>query len=317
MNNIEEDQKPKSLFCFGYGYTCDYLGHALQQMGGWHIAGTTRDIEKRDALRLKGIKAHIFDYEQPLLSPADFFHGVTHILISTPPSDDGDPSYLMHANDILAIPTLEWVGYLSTTGVYGDRDGGIVTEESELRPSSKRGSRRKMAEQQWFSLCHSNASLPVHSFRLAGIYGPGRSALDSVRAGIARRIDKPGHAFNRIHVEDIVQVLLASMTNPSSCSTYNLADDEPAPSHAVIEYACALLQQPVPPIVPFDSMDMSPMARSFYSDNKRVQNNKIKEQLGVALKYPNYRAGLEACLEAERQAGLLIDEAQRFPPQAS
>lgn len=298
----------KNIFCFGYGYTCDYLGHELQRLGGWKISGTTRDPEKKESLRARGIKAHIFDYEQPLGDPLAILDGVTHILISTPPSDEGDPTFLMHADDILRIPTLEWVGYLSTIGVYGDRNGGWVDEESEIRPSSKRGTRRAMAEEQWFSLAQSH-NLPVHSFRLSGIYGPGRSALDSVRAGVARRIDKPGHAFNRIHVEDIVQVLLASIQNPNPPTWYNLADDNPAPSHEVISYACQLLGFPEPRLIPFDEADMAPIALSFYKDNKRVRNERIKDELGVTLKYPDFKSGLDACLKAEQHALNDVQEA--------
>lgn len=201
----------------------------------------------------------------------------------------------------MGLKNLQWVGYLSTTGAYGDRGGAWVDENSEVRPSTKRGSRRAKAEEQWLSLQRSYG-LPVHVFRLAGIYGPGRSALDSVRAGVARRIDKPGHAFNRIHVEDIVQVLMASIENPHAGSVYNVSDDESAPSHEVIAYACALLGLTVPPLIPYEKADLAPITRSFYSDNKRLRNNKIKDELGVHLKYPDFRCGLEACLEAENHA---------------
>ncbi|MCK6417664.1 MAG: SDR family oxidoreductase [Alphaproteobacteria bacterium] len=290
------------LFCFGYGYTCDYLGYALAQHDrDWVLAGTTRDSEKRMALRARGITAHIFDYEHPLADPYHALEGTTHLLISTPPDDAGDPSFNMHAEDVLQISTLRWLGYLSTTSVYGDRDGGIVDETSELRPTSKRGSRRMEAEQQWLSLCHSHG-LPVHIFRLAGIYGPGRSALDSVRAGVARRISKPGHAFGRVHVEDIVQTLMASFTRPQAGQVYNVVDDIPAPSHEVIEYACQLLGKPVPPLVNFEDANLAPITRSFYMDNRHTLNNKIKTELGVSLKYPNFRAGLEGCLAAEDYA---------------
>jgi len=296
----------KRLFCFGYGYTCDYLGHYLQQSGGWDIAGTTRDSEKRESLKQRGIKAHIFDYEHPLGDPGYILEGTTHLLISTPPGDEGDTSFLLHAQDIAAIPSLEWVGYLSTTGVYGERDGNWVDENSEVRPSSKRGSRRAHAEQQWCSLFQAY-NLPLHIFRLSGIYGPGRSALDSVRAGVARRIDKPGHAFNRIHVDDIVQTLLASINYPNPGSVYNLSDDHPAPSHEVIAYACGLLGREPPPLIPYETADMAPIVQSFYKDNKRVQNSKIKEELGVDLKYPDYKTGLRGCLEAEAQLLKLIN----------
>ncbi len=299
----------KKLFCFGYGYTSEYVGHALRESDPsnteWAIAGTTRDPVKRQALRKRGIDAHVFDIDQPLPDPAYIFDGVTHMLISAPPGDAGDPAFIAHAADILQIPSLRWLGYLSTTGVYGNRGGDWVDESSEIRPSSKRGSRRAKAEDQWLSL-YKQDRLPVHIFRLAGIYGPGRSALDSVRAGVARRIDKPGHAFSRIHVEDIVNVLLSSMRNPQGNEAYNVCDDNPAPSHEVIAHACTLLKRPVPPLIPYKEADLAPITRSFYADNKRVSNEKIKKALGVDLKYRSYREGLEACLDAEDYALSLL-----------
>lgn len=291
----------KKLFCFGYGYSCDYLGHELERLGGWSLAGTTRDESKKEKLRTRNIDGHIFDYKHPLVDPSFILEGTTHLLISTPPNDDGDPSFLMHAKDILKISTLEWVGYLSTTGVYGNRDGGEVDEQDERIPTSKRGSRRVKAEDQWLSLLKSDG-LPVHIFRLAGIYGPGRSALDSIRAGVARRIDKPGHAFSRIHVEDIVQALIASMAKPSAGALYNVCDDYPAPSHEVISYACELIGKVAPPLLPYDEADLAPITRSFYADNKRVKNDKIKSELGVDLKYKDFKDGLKACLDAEDYA---------------
>lgn len=290
----------QKLFCFGYGYSCDYLGHELTA-AGWTVAGTTRNPEKRDTLKARGVDAHLFDYDCPLTDPLYTLRDVTHLVISTPPGDEGDPAFLMHAEDILSLEKLQWVGYLSTTGVYGDRDGEWVDESSELRPTSRRGSRRVKAEEQWLSLVKSH-NLPVHVFRLAGIYGPGRSALDSIRAGVARRIEKQGHAFSRTHVEDIVQVLIGSMNYPNPGAAYNVCDDLAAPSHEVIAHACDLLAKPVPPVIPFDEADLSPMARSFYADNKRVSNERIKKELGVDLKYKNYIDGLQACLDAEDYA---------------
>ncbi len=301
-------QGQKKLFCFGYGYTCDYLAHELLSRGGWTVAGTTRDPEKRDFLKERGIKTYLFDYERPLGAPEFVMEGTTHLLISTPPNDEGDPTFAQHAQDILNIPTLEWVGYLSTTGVYGDREGGIVDENSEIRPNTKRGSRRVRAEREWYSLLQ-HYNLPLHVFRLAGIYGPGRSALDSVRGGVARRINKPGQVFNRIHVEDIVQVLIASMEKHNPGAAYNLSDDDPVPSHEVILYACQLLGIEPPPLIPYNEADMAPIARSFYNDNKRVANHRIKSELGITLLYPNYRDGIDACLAAE-QSG----EAQHYLP---
>lgn len=269
--------------------------------GGWTVAGTTRDPEKRAFLRSRGVKAHLFDYEHPLSDPYFILDGTTHLLISTPPDDRGDPTFNMHAADIIRIPTLQWVGYLSTIGVYGNRNGGTVDEYSEIRPNSRRGSRRVRAEEEWLSLLQGYG-LPVHLFRLAGIYGPGRSALDSVRAGVARRINKPGQVFNRIHVEDIVQVLLASMGKPNPGAAYNLADDDPVPSWEVITYACEVLGLTPPPLIPYNEADMAPITRSFYNDNKRVANNRIKRELGVQLKYPDYKAGIDACLAAEQSS---------------
>ncbi|MBK6895965.1 MAG: SDR family oxidoreductase [Alphaproteobacteria bacterium] len=291
----------KHLFCFGHGYCCDYLGHELIEKEGWKISGTTRDPDKKNILRERGIRPFTFDETHPLADPLYILRDVTHILISTPPAEEGDPTFVMHAADICQLPGIEWIGYLSTTGAYGDRGGGWVDETSEVRPTTIRGTRRARAEEQWLSL-HKSHKLPVHVFRLAGIYGPGRSALDSVRAGVARRIDKPGHAFSRIHVEDIVQVLRASIARPAPGQIYNLCDDEPVPSHVVIDYACKLLKLPSPPLIPFDKVDLAPITRSFYADNKRVSNEKIKKALGVELKYKSYREGLEACLAAEKSA---------------
>lgn len=292
---------PKKLFCFGYGYTCDYLGHELGKAGGWRISGTTRDLEKRSLLRSRGVEAHIFDYEHPLADPRYILEDTTHLLISTPPDEEGDTAFRMHASDVAHIKTIEWIGYLSTTGVYGDRAGAWIDETAELRPSSKRGSRRLKAEEQWLSFGQQH-NVPVHIFRLAGIYGPGRSALDSVRAGVARRINKPGHFFSRVHVEDIVQTLLASFAKPHGGRAYNVCDDTPAASHEVIAYACELLGKPIPPLVEFEEANLAPITRSFYMDNRKVKNERIKEELGVKLKYGDYKEGLRGCLEAEDYA---------------
>lgn len=285
-----------NLFCFGYGYCSSWLASELMEEGSWAVSGTTRDELKKRVMSQDGVKGYLFDAEHAIPDPLYMLHDVTHILISTPPSDDGDPSFLAHAQDILKLPNLRWVGYLSTTGVYGDCDGEWVDETSAVRPTTKRGSRRAKAEQQWLSLFEQH-NLPVHIFRLAGIYGPDRCALDSVQSGVARRIYKAGHAFSRIHIEDIVQVLIASMNSPVAGEIYNLCDDESAPSHEVIDYACRLLGVESPPLVDYEAVDMAPITRSFYTDNKRVQNTKIKDILGVRLKYSNYREGLQGCLD--------------------
>ena len=292
--------KDNHLFCFGYGYSCEYLSRVLFADGHWQISGTTRDFDRRRDLRAAGIQGHILDTNVPLADPLYIMRDVTHILISSPPSNDGDPIFNMHAQDILNLPKLRWVGYLSTTGTYGDRSGGWVDENSAVRPSTKRGSRRLKAEKQWMSL-YENYKIPVHIFRLAGIYGPGRCAIDSVRAGVARRIHKPGHAFSRIHVDDLVQVLFASMNAPDAGNVYNVCDDHPAPSHEVIAYACELLGIEAPELLSYDSVDLAPITRSFYADNKRVNNDKMKNKLKISLKYPDFRSGLDACYRSEEE----------------
>jgi nucleoside-diphosphate-sugar epimerase len=222
--------------------------------------------------------------------------GVTHILSSIGPNAQGDPVLAqLRAEITSAAPDLEWVGYLSTTAVYGDRNGAWVDETAEVAPTSERGSWRTMAEAHWQQI----TDLPLHIFRLAGIYGPGRGPFAKLMAGKARRIVKPGQVFSRIHVDDIAQALLASMDQPQPGGIYNLCDDEPAPPQDVLGYAAELLGMPVPAEVPFDEAGMTPMARSFYGENKRVRNNRIKDELGVELLYPSYREGLQAVLKAE------------------
>ncbi len=203
-----------------------------------------------------------------------------------------------HGEDIAALPGLRWLGYLSTTGVYGDRGGGWVDETARLLPTGERGRRRVAAEQGWLGLWH-DSGVPVHIFRLAGIYGPGRSAFDALRAGTAKRIDKPGQVFSRIHVEDLARVLVASIGQPRPGAVYNVCDDDPSPPEAVVAHAATLLGMPQPPLVPFEAAELSPMARSFYDDNKRVSNRLIKTELGVCLLYPDFRVGLAAILADE------------------
>lgn len=294
----------KRLFVFGYGYTAAFLDRALREKG-WRIGGTTRDPEKYRTLREHGVESFLFDEDSPLPDPFRALQGTTHILFSIPPNDAGDPAFLAHMDDIEQIHTIEWAGYLSMTGVYGNRDGGWVDETSEIRPDTRRGAKRVRAEDQFLSAWRARG-FPVHIFRLSGIYGPGRSALDSVRAGNARRIDKPGFAFNRMHIDDIVQTLLASMNRPNPGRIYNLSDDRPAPSHELILQACEMLGVTPMPLIPFDLADLAPITRSFYADNKRVRNDRIKTELGVSLLYPDFIKGLQACLDAEKNEPDLI-----------
>ncbi len=303
----------KKLFCFGFGYTAGFLAGRLMARG-WQIAGTTTSAKKRDLLRKSGVEAMLFDRTHPIANPERAFADVTHMLFSVPPDADGDPVFNMHGADIAALTSLEWAGYLSTTAVYGNQDGNWVDETTPPAPASKRGSQRLKAEEQWQSL-YLNEGLPLHIFRCAGIYGPGRSALDVVRAGQARCVDKPGHMFNRIHVEDIAQTLQASIAHPRPGALYNLADDEPSPSHAVIGFACNLIGAETPPLVPFESADMAPIVRSFYKDNKRVRNDMIKNELGVQLLYPDYHSGLTACLAIEQETSDML-KLSDTPPEA-
>jgi nucleoside-diphosphate-sugar epimerase len=280
------------LFCFGLGYTALALARALAAEG-WQIAGTTRDPDKQARLEQEGIEVYAFERDRPLEQAAQALAGTTHLLTSIAPDEGGDPVLGHHARD-LRCATIAWAGYLGTTGVYGDREGDWASEADPVAPTMPRTVRRARAEGHWLA-----SGLPTHLFRLAGIYGPGpgRSALAAVRAGTARRIVKPGQVFCRIHVDDIVQVLRASMARPNPGAIYNVADDEPAPPQDVVTFACALLGVEPPPETPFDAAELSPMARSFYSDSRRICNARIREELGVRLRYPSYREGLRALLD--------------------
>lgn len=291
------------LFCFGYGYSARALGRALRGPS-CRVAGTVRETDKARTLAADDIQSFVFDGAAPLRHAGEALAGTTHLLVSAPPDGGGDPVLLQHAADIAALveaaPALRWVGYLSTTAVYGDRDGDWVDEETPVSPTSARASRRVAAENAWLDLHHAQ-HVPVHIFRLAGIYGPGRNALVDVRRGTARRIRKPGQVFSRIHVDDIAAALAASMARPNPGRIYNVCDDEPAPGSDVVLHACQLLGAACPSEIPFEQAapTMSEMARSFYADNKRVRNDRMKRELGVILRYPNYRVGLDALLAAE------------------
>ena len=283
------------LFCFGFGYTARVLARRLAAEG-WIVGATCRTADKASALRAAGFPVEFFDRDHRLLREA--LDGVTHLLVSVPPDSAGDPVLAVHAEDIAEIKGLRWLGYLSTTGVYGDRGGGWVDETAALSPSGERGRRRVAAEAGWLDLWRRHGA-PVHIFRLAAIYGPGRSPFDALRAATAKRIDKPGQVFSRIHVEDLACVLAASLGQPRPGTVYNVCDDDPAAPEAVVAYAAGLLGMPAPPLVPFEAAELSPMARSFYDDNKRVSNRLIKSELGVTLRYPDYRSGLAAILADE------------------
>ena len=280
------------LFCFGFGFSAEALGARLKPKG-WRIAGTARSADKVNALAARGVEAYAF----PLADPLEALRGTTHVLVSTPPGETGDPALRYVGALGRLTPRPLWLGYLSTTGVYGDHAGGWVDEETPAAPATERGRRRLTAEQAWAAWGRA-ANVPVAIFRLAGIYGPGRNQLESLRDGTARRIVRAGQVFSRIHVDDIAQVLEASIAKPEAGAIYNVCDDEPAPPHEVIEYAAKLLGVPPPPLERFEdaSPTMSEMAQSFYSESKRVRNDRIKQDLGVKLLYPTYREGLKALL---------------------
>ena len=282
------------LFVFGLGYSARALAADLMAQG-WTVRGTTRSAEKQAELARQGIETAIFDGETPLADPA-VLDDVTHLLASVPPGPDGDPVLRHHGDDLAdRAENMTWAGYLSSTGVYGDRGGDWVDETATRTPATERGQRRVAAEDGWCALWRA-AKLPVHLFRLAGIYGPGRNALETVRTGRARRIVKPGQVFSRTHVTDIAAVLAASIARPNPGAAYNVCDDDPAPPQDVILHACELLGVDPPPEIPFEEADLSDMARSFYAESKKVSNARIKAELGVRLAYPDYRAGLAALL---------------------
>lgn len=273
-----------TLLSLGHGYSAQALAARLIPLG-WRVIGTTRSADKAAVLQREGV--------EPLVLPCDLGPAIdqaTHILASAAPDAGGDP-FLAMAGAALAEAPAKWVGYLSTTGVYGDHDGGWVDEAAPLTPGTVRGQQRVLAEAQWRA-----TGLPVHIFRLAGIYGPGRGPFEKVRDGTARRIIKEGQVFSRIHVEDIGNILHASISRPAPGGVYNVCDDDPSPPEDVLAHAAHLLGLPIPPAIAFDEAEMTPMARSFYSENKRVRNDRIKEELGVRLIYPTYKEGLAALL---------------------
>lgn len=283
------------LLCFGLGFSARTLAARLAAKG-WKISATSRSESGAAAITRLGYRGLVFDGSSPLAAHA--LDGVTHVVVSAPPGWDGDPVLRQLGTDFATrARQFQWVAYLSTTGVYGDHGGGLVTEDTPLTPNTERGHKRLMAETQWLDLWREN-SLPVHIFRLAGIYGPGRNQLLSLLDGTAKRIIKPGQIFSRIHVEDIASILEASMARPNPGRAYNVCDDEASPPQDVVAYGAELLGLPVPPDTPFDEATLSPMALSFYADSKRVSNERLKLELGVELTYATYREGLGAIAKA-------------------
>ena len=280
-----------NLFCFGLGYCADYLSAKLIKQG-WQVSATCRTSEKVAVLEASGIRPVLLSGKKVTvtdLGKAD------HILISAPPEQDGSDPVLNFAEAALVAlqDQIKWVGYLSTTGIYGDHQGAWIDEETPAGLLSERGQRRVAAEAQWAA-----TGLPMHYFRLAGIYGPGRNSLRALQNGTARRVVKQGQVFSRIHLADLTSILEASIANPNAGRAYSVCDDTPAPPQDVVTYAAELMGVSPPALQDFATAELSPMARSFYGENKRIRNNRIKEELGVSLEYPDYRAGLSALWES-------------------
>ncbi|MGI9426231.1 MAG: SDR family oxidoreductase, partial [Hyphomicrobiaceae bacterium] len=275
------------LFCFGLGYSARVF--AMQRLDdGWRISGTSRTQAGAAAVTALGATGFVFDgrrLDEPLIAAVA---EATHILVSIAPDEESDPVLRHSARLAPACANAEWIGYLSTIGVYGNHDGAWIDEQTPAIPASARSGRRLLAEHEWTEFARS-IGVPLQIFRLAGIYGPGRSAIDKLRSGTARRLIKDGQVFNRIHVDDIADIVAAGARQPSKSGVFNVCDDLPAPPQDVVAFAAEQLGLPVPPGQAFESADLSPMARSFYSENKRCRNAKLKDMLGVSLRYPTYR----------------------------
>jgi dTDP-4-dehydrorhamnose reductase len=298
-----------NLFVFGLGYTTHQFIDTYRSRFT-RICGTFRSTDKAQALQASGIVPYFFDGESYDAGILDELGHADAVLVSIPPASGSDP-VLRHFSGAIALAShLRWVGYLSTVGVYGNANGGWVDENTPPSPVNERSRHRIMAEQQWLEF-GEKVAFAVQIFRLAGIYGPGRNALLKVAEGTARRIIKPGQVFNRIHTSDIAQVLMASIEGPSRNMIYNVADDAPGPPQDVIAYAAKLLGREPPPEEPFADAAMRPMARSFYQDNKRVRNTRIKEELGVTLQFPTCRQGLEALFASGEGARPLRNRTKR------
>lgn len=288
------------LVIIGLGYSSRAIARELAaHCKALHV--TARSEEKVARLCAEGFDALRFDGSALPIALTDALGAATHLLISAPPGEVGDPLIAAPGFPRLAMPALRRVIYLSTVGVYGDHDGAWVDEETELRPVSQRSHQRVMAEQQWHAFSGAR-KVDLGIFRLSGIYGPGRSAIDTLRAGTARRIVKPGQVFNRIHVEDIAGAITLAMAAEGSLGVFNLTDDVPSPPQDVVAYAAGLLGVAPPPEIPFALADLTPMARSFYGENKRVSNARLKQVLGYRFRHPSYREGISACLSPTQEA---------------
>ena len=282
------------VFFFGMGYSSLATARSIHDIidSDVPIAGTTRTEEGIERLADSPYRLHLFDGVTAGVTLRPDLHKATHVVLSIPPNDSGDPALNLHRHDLDAAPDLQWLCYFSTVGVYGDFGGAWVDESAPTRPVNRRSQQRVEVEQLWRDYAAARG-VPLLILRLAGIYGPGRSSFDKLREGTARRIVKEGQVFNRIHVYDIGGITTLAAQRKLG-GTFNLSDDQPAPPQDLVEYAARLMGLPVPPAIPFEAAQMTEMARSFYSDNKRVSHAAIKAALGTTLTYPDYRIGLDA-----------------------
>jgi nucleoside-diphosphate-sugar epimerase len=282
------------LFAFGLGYAARRV---LARLPGVEASGATRDPETARAWRRDGVAAWAVDDSAARSALEAALRGAETLLVSAPPDENGDPALSRFAAAIAAAPALTRVVYLSSVGVYGDRDGAWVDESSAPTPNSPRAARRLRAERQWRAFGEERGA-PVDVLRLAGIYGPGRNALEKLQRGEARRIVKPGQVFNRVHVDDAAAVAVRLIEAGGAGDLWNVADEEPAPPQDVIDFAAELIGLAPPPEEDFALARLTPMARSFYDDNRRVDVGKLRRELGYRWLYPTYRDGLRALAAA-------------------
>jgi nucleoside-diphosphate-sugar epimerase len=289
-----------NLLIFGLGYSaCAFAERVKDRFGT--ISGTVRTLEKASRLASSFNAVHIFDSSvgSQELQYQGLCEAIEHAdacLISIPPQGHRDPVLRAFQAELACAPHLKWIGYLSTVGVYGDYQGAWVSEQTPPRPTSARSIARWHVEEEWREFGERNGKT-VQIFRLSGIYGPHKNALVNLQNGTARRIIKPDQVFNRIHVEDIAGAAAAGLEHPDLLGVFNVTDNEPAPPQDVVAYAAHLLNVPCPPDIPFENASLSEMGRSFYGENKRVSNVRLKNELGYTLRYPSYREGLVGLMQ--------------------
>lgn len=284
------------LLILGLGYSAGFFARAALARG-WEVTGTVRSAERAAELSREGIRTLVFGGFAVSTALAKAVAEAEAVLVSIQPAEDGDPVLQRLRGDLAAAPALRWIGYLSTIGVYGNQDGAWIDETQPVKPGNARNTLRVAIEQDWLALGRDTGKA-VQIFRLAGIYGPGRNPVAKLREGKSTRLVKPGQVFNRIHVDDIAGILMASLARPRNGAIYNVTDDEPAPPQDVVSFAAELTGLEAPPEMPFSEARLSPMAASFYGENKRVSNALVKRELGYAFRYPSYREALRALTAA-------------------